>query len=201
MAQPVSLRIAVRVAAMWAALVFAAAPAAAADLFAAPGTGASNEPIEITADRLDTNNTEKYAEFSGSVKATQGTFSITSDTLRIYYEGDPLNPAKEKSSQGSVKKIVASGRVHIVSDQYVADAEHAEYVTETDVMTLSGKNSQVVSGKNTLSGSKIVLNRKEGKASVEGGAAERVKAVLYQEGKNPIGLDSGKPAAPKTPTP
>jgi lipopolysaccharide export system protein LptA len=51
------------------------------------------------------------------------------------------------------------------------------------VLTLSGENSRVVSGKNTLTGSKIVLNRSEGKALVEGGSTGRVKAVFFQEEK------------------
>jgi len=42
----------------------------------------------------------------------------------------------------------------------------------------------VVSGRNTLTGSKIVLKRSEGKALVESTGAEAVKAVFFQEEKS-----------------
>jgi lipopolysaccharide transport protein LptA len=156
----------------------------AAGLFSAGGSADSKAPIEIVSDRLVANNAEKWADFQGSVTATQGKFSMTSDALRIHYEGDLMSPPKDKSAQNLITRLVATGRVHIATDQYTADAERAEYVPTTDVLTLSGENSRVVSGKNTLTGSKIVLNRSEGKALVESTGAERVKAVFFQEEKS-----------------
>lgn len=168
-----------------------AAAASAAGLFPTDSSGSSKEPIEIVADRMVTNNAERWADFTGSVKATQGKSTMTSDALRIYYEGDLLNPPKGKSTQESIQKIVATGRVHIVTEKYVADAERAEHVLATDIMTLTGANSTVVSGKNTLTGSKIVLNRSTGSAEVESSGTERVKAVFHQEPKA-AGTPEGK---------
>jgi lipopolysaccharide export system protein LptA len=169
----------------------------AAGLFPSDDSEGSKEPIEIVADRLVANNTEKWADFTGNVKVTQGTFTMTSDALRIYYEGDLMNPPKDKSTQQSVQRMVATGRVHIVTDRYVADTERAEHVVATDVLTLTGPNSKVVSGKNTLTGSKIVLYRSEGKAFVEGSESERVKALFYQEPKGTSEAGSKKPAEKK----
>lgn len=169
----------------------------AAGLFSSDSSESSKEPIEIVADRLVANNTEKWADFTGSVKATQGTFSMTSDALRIYYEGDLMNPPRDKSTQQSIQRLVATGRVHIVTDRYVADTERAEHVVATDVLTLTGPNSRVVSGKNTLTGSKIVLLRSEGKAFVESSGSERVKALFHQESKGAPAPDSQKPVEKK----
>jgi lipopolysaccharide export system protein LptA len=165
-------------------------------LFPTDNAGSSREPIEIVADRMVTNNTERWAEFTGAVKATQGRSTMTSDALRIYYEGDLLNPPKGKSAQESIQKIVATGRVHIVTEKYVADADRAEHVLATDIMTLTGANSTVVSGKNTLTGSKIVLNRSTGSAEVESSGSERVKAVFHQEPQS-AGKSEGKKAEGK----
>ena len=169
------------------------ASASAAGLFPTDSSGSTKEPIEIVADRMVTNNAERWADFTGSVKATQGKSTMTADALRIYYEGDLLNPPKGKSAQESIQKIVATGRVHIVTDQYTADAERAEYTPATDVLTLTGPDSTVVSGKNTLTGTKIVLNRSTGSAEVESGGSGRVKAVFHQEPKG-----AGTPEAKKT---
>lgn len=174
-----------------------ASAASAAGLFPADSSDGTREPIEIVADRMVTNNTERWADFTGSVKATQGKSTMTSDALRIYYEGDLLNPPKGKSTQESIQRIVATGRVHIVTEKYVADAERAEHVLATDIMTLTGANSTVVSGKNTLTGSKIVLNRSTGNAEVESSGSERVKAVFHQEPKGAGTPDVKKPEGKK----
>jgi lipopolysaccharide export system protein LptA len=174
-----------------------ASAAVAAGLFSPTGGGASNEPTEIISDRLVNNNTDKMAEFTGAVKATQGNFSITADTLRIYYEGDLINPPKDKSAKNQVTKMVAIGRVHIVSDQYIADSERAEYDPATDVLTLIGENSRVTSGQNSVTGSKIIINRRDGNSLAESSPTSRVKAVLHQEPKEGEGPKADKPAEKK----
>jgi lipopolysaccharide transport protein LptA len=185
-------------AAIWLASFFSiAAAASAAGLFPTDSSGSSKEPIEIVADRMVTNNTERWADFTGAVKATQGKSTLTCDALRIYYVGDLLNPPKDKSTQESIQKIVATGRVHIVTEKYIADADRAEHVLSTDVMTLTGANSTVVSGKNTLTGSKIVLNRTTGNAEVESSGSDRVKAVFHQQPKGAETPEGKKPEGKK----
>jgi lipopolysaccharide export system protein LptA len=180
-----------------------ASVALAAGLLSPAGGGASNEPIEIVSDRLVNNNTDKVAEFTGKVKATQGNFSITSDTLRIYYEGDLINPPKDQPAKSQVTKMVAIGHVHIISDQYIADSDRAEYDPATDVLTLVGENSRVTSGQNSVTGSKIIINRRDGKSVAESSGTSRVKAVLHQEpkqaegSKQSEGSKAGKPAEKK----
>jgi lipopolysaccharide transport protein LptA len=171
--------------------------AMAAGLFSPTGGGDSNEPTEIISDRLVNNNTDKVAEFTGAVKATQGNFSITTDTLRIHYEGDLINPPKDTSTKNQVTKMVAIGRVHIVSDQYIADSDRAEYDPATDVLTLIGENSRVTSGQNSITGSKIILNRRDGKSFAESSGSSRVKAVLHQGPKAGEGPKADKPAEKK----
>jgi lipopolysaccharide export system protein LptA len=174
-----------------------ASAAMAAGLFSPTGGSASNEPTEIVSDRLVNNNTEKVAEFTGAVKATQGNFSITTDTLRIHYEGDLINPPKDTSTKNQVTKMVAIGRVHIISDQYIADSDRADYDPASDVLTLIGENSRVTSGQNSITGSKIIINRRDGKSFAESSATSRVKAVLHQGPKEAEGPKAEKPAEKK----
>jgi lipopolysaccharide transport protein LptA len=168
-----------------------AADAAWAAGLLSPESGGSKEPIEITADRLVSNNNEKWADFLGSVKAVQGKFTMTSDALRVYYSGDLMTPPKDRPMRNQVDKFVAKGHVRIVTDQYTTDSQQAEYVQATDILTLTGPNSKVVSGGNVITGPKIVLQRSEGKAVVEGAGTERVKAVFTQEAKEK-GTDGAK---------
>ena len=149
----------------------------------ATGPTSANEPIQITANQLISNNDEKYAEFIGDVKASQGNFIITADRLKIYYVGDLVNPEKKSSGDEMIKKIVAEGNVKITAEQYLAETDQVEYDTDSMTIVLRGENSKVTSGKNSISGSKITLYRKDGQVKVEGSAEKRIKAVFYSTGK------------------
>jgi lipopolysaccharide export system protein LptA len=144
---------------------------------------AESEPIQIVADKLISFNEEKYADFIGNVKVTQGEFTITSDKLRIHYRGELLDAEKKKSEENIIKKIIATGNVKITSEQYKAQADKVEYDTATTTVILSGENSKVVSGKNSISGSIIRLNQKSGQVKVEGSATKRIKAEFFTKGK------------------
>ena len=143
---------------------------------------AENEPIQIVADELISYNQEKYAEFIGNVIVTQGEFRIASDKLRIYYRGELLETDKKGSEEDVIKKIIATGNVKITSEQYQANADKAEYDTSTMIVVLSGKNSKVISGKNSISGSVIRLNQKSGQVKVEGSPTKRIKAEFFTKG-------------------
>jgi len=149
-----------------------------------PKTGpAGNEAIQIVADELISYNEDQYAEFIGNVRVTQGNFTITSDTLRIYYQGELLDNEKKGGDEELLKKIIATGNVKISSEQYNAEAEKAEYDTATMTVILSGENAKVFSGKNSITGSKITLNRQSGQVKVIGSANKRIKAEFFTKNK------------------
>jgi lipopolysaccharide export system protein LptA len=139
------------------------------------------EQIEIVADKLITNNAEKYAEFTGDVRTSQGNLIITSEQLRIYYKENPANLQNQTGSQGSVKRIVASGHVKITSDKYIAESERAEYDLDSTILVLKGENSTIKSGKNIITGSQITVHRQNEEIIVERSAEKRVKAKFYSK--------------------
>ena len=142
-----------------------------------------SEPIQILADQLISYNDEKYAEFVGNVKVTQGEFTITSDKLKIYYRGELLENEEKGNDEELLKKIIATGNVKISSEQYNAEADEAEYDTETKTVILSGENAKVISGKNSIAGSKITLNQESGHVKVESSGAKRIKAEFFTKEK------------------
>ena len=141
----------------------------------------AGEQIQIVADKLITNNAEKYAEFIGDVRASQGNLTITSEHLRIYYKDNPDNLQNQSDSQELIQRIVASGHVKISSDNYTAETEQAEYDLDSAVLVLKGENSAIKSGKNLITGSKITVHRKDEQIVVERGAEQRVKARFYSK--------------------
>ncbi len=140
----------------------------------------SEERIQITADELISSNQDNYAEFIGNVEAAQGNFVIKSDRLRIYYKNISGGSKKSPIGEEAIEKIIASGNVKIWSEDRVAETHRAEYSVADMVLVLSGENSKIQSGKNFVTGSKIILYRKDGRIKVEGGNGKRVKAIFYQ---------------------
>jgi lipopolysaccharide export system protein LptA len=177
---PNRLRWLATIALVAAAALFANATQAADE----PETGQpDNEPIQIVADKLISYNDDKYAEFIGNVKVTQADFTITSDKLRIYYQGELLQNEKKDSDEDLLKKIIATGNVKINSEQYQAEADKAEYDTTAKTVVLSGENAKVISGKNSITGAIITLNQESGQVKVESSGTKRIKAEFFTKEK------------------
>ena len=167
-----------------AAILAGSAVAAAESKTAAPDKKAEDQPILIKADQLISNNEEKYAEFIGNVNVTQGELVITSEKLRIYYQGELINTEETSDkNEDMLKKIIASGNVKIVSSQYTAESDKVEYDTASMTITMTGEDSKVISGKNSIAGSKIILYRNDGRVKVLGSKKKRVEATFYSGGK------------------
>jgi len=138
-----------------------------------------NKKIHITADKLISDNKANHAEFIGNVRATQEETVITADRLKIFFKRNPGNKDTPSVTRESIKKIVANGNVKINFDNRVAVTQQAVYNIETEVLVLSGDNSRIISGNDSISGEKITLYRTEGRINVESGSEKRVEAVFY----------------------
>ena len=176
-----------------AALITGAAFATGKPKAGASDTKPEDTPIIITAEQLESDNKAKFAEFNGNVKVTTADFVITSDKLRIYYKGELLETEKKGNDEEMLKKIVATGNVKITSDQYNAKTEKLEYDTATMTIILTGENSTVFSGKNSIIGSKIILYQKDGRVKVLGSKNKRIKAEFYSGGETSDAFKVGKP--------
>jgi len=163
-----------------------------ADDLLTKNTEKKTKRIHITADRLIGSYGNNYAKFTGNVEATYGDFVIKSDSLKIYYKRNPDNKEKPNVSEESIDKIIAGGNVKIWADDKVATTQKAVYTIDKNVVVLTGENSTVTSGKNTISGSKITISRDNGHVKVEGGSENRVKAVFYstKESSSKADVDS-----------
>ena len=141
--------------------------------------GKDSGSIQIKADSLVAYNEASYAEFTGNVSAVQGTTQITADKLRIYYTKAPENKGKQDTGDESVKKVVATGKVVIHSENRTAYTSMAEYTPATKVVVLSGPDSKVISGNNSVTGDKITFYVNEDRVTVERGKEKQVEAVFY----------------------
>ena len=125
------------------------------------------KPIHITSDLLTTDNEAGFVEFSGNVRATQGTTVILSDHLKVFYKEGADSTQKISGGTGAVERIVARGNVKIDFDDKHAVSDKAEYETDTQILVLSGPNSKVTTEKESISGAKITLYLSDGRIKVE----------------------------------
>ena len=148
-------------------------------VFAETAKDSAEEKIRITADKLTSNSVDKYAEFIGNVKVTQGTTTIEADRLRIHYRSELDAQGVATAGEESIQKITAKGNVQIWFDDRFATTSEAEYLTGDQILVLKGSNSKVVSGKNSISGARITLYRSEERITVEGSENQRVEAEFF----------------------
>lgn len=111
----------------------------------------SNGPIHINSHRLDINDTNKTALFSGSVRARQGDADLTTPELEVFYEGEGMMSAGAatagESGAGRLRRILAKKPVvmqRATGDVVIADSADFDAVTSTAV--LSGDKVVMTSG-------------------------------------------------------
>jgi lipopolysaccharide export system protein LptA len=172
------------------AILLASVSAGADDKNISSGTEVDAQKILITARQLVTHTATRLAEFKGEVRVRQGATVIDADSLKIHYTGGPQDKTTASTEGESIEKIIAEGRVKIQMDNRIAFADHAVYTTADSVLVLTGKNSRLTSGNNSITGSKITFFRADGRVTVEGSEDRRVEAVLFPGDK---GLDIGLP--------
>lgn len=137
-----------------------------------------NKEIHIKADKIIADLDNRETELLGNVQVTQQNTSVTADRMKVYYR-DSNSQKTEKSIQGAITKIVANGNVIITMDNMAAAADEAVYIKDSEILTLSGANSRLSSGPNSITGSKIIFFRANAKLIVEGSAQNQVKALIY----------------------
>ena len=141
--------------------------------------GEPGEKIHIQADRLISDSQGHFAEFSGNVSARQGNVLITADRLKIHYDSQQRPSASAAGDAAAITKLIAQGHVKIILDDRVAVTDRAEYSIDQRVLVLSGPDSKITAGKDSIAGARIVFYRNEGRIQVEGQADQRVEAIIY----------------------
>ena len=138
------------------------------------GTG----PIEIRSNTFEGDNKQHRVTFAGNVQAKMGGFTVSCQTLLVYYKSE--TGEKDPGNSGfSYDKVIATGKVRIDhSDGGFATAEKVVYYQNEDKMVLTGKPI-IKQENNFLEGTTITLFLKEKRSVVEGSGKKRIRAVLF----------------------
>jgi len=140
-------------------------------------------PINIEADRMESDQQKNVVNFIGNVEARQGDLTILADRMTVHYTGKK-NTTSEKNAAPSqeVDSIVSEGNVRLKRENWTASADRMEYNEKQRKVVLIG-NTRVWQNNNTVTGDRIELFLDEGKTVVERGSGgqDRVKAFFYPE--------------------
>ncbi len=152
-------------------LVLLALPLAAAAQGAKVAFGGlkqdTSQPVEITADSLEVNQTDGQATFTGNVLVGQGALRLSAARIEVEYAAD---------GQG-IQTLHATGGVTIVNASDAAEAQEAVYTIASGNVVMTG-NVLLTQGPNAISGERLVLNLTDGTGVMEG----RVKTVFTPGG-------------------
>lgn len=137
---------------------------------AAQGPGFSPEfnadqPIEITANRLDVFQEQQTAIFKGRVDAVQGAMRLRAEELKVFYNAASGEVA---GSSGQIRRLTASGGVQIWNADERAQGERATYDIPAKEIRMTG-NVVLSKGGNTLRGSTLVIDMNTGRSKLLGG--------------------------------
>ena len=130
---------------------------------ATPMFGGGEGPIDITANRLDVDDTKKTATFTGKVVARQGEAAMSTAALEVQYEGGDVDasgaaPAAGPGAGTKIKRIFSKTPVvmtrapndRVTGASFDYDAAKQVAVVNGDVEMKSGEDRSATSHKATV---------------------------------------------------
>jgi lipopolysaccharide export system protein LptA len=124
----------------------------------------NNKPIQIESDKLEIHEQEKKALFDGNVSVVQGTMTLKSMHMVVFYK----DGGGSISSGGSdIDRIEVSGKVSLLSGTQSATGETGFFDMRSELLVLEGKQVVLADGPNVFTGCKLTVQMKNGQAKLD----------------------------------
>ena len=167
------------------ALVLTASGAGAQQAATMSGMKLSNDqPIQIESDKLEIHDQEHTALFTGKVKVVQGTTTMQSGKMTVYYKDMAAKPAADgtqpaaqpqqsaslASGSADIDKILVTDKVLLTSGTQTATADDGKFAmaSQTFILTADQGNKVILSdGPNVFTGCKLTVHMQTGQAELE----------------------------------
>lgn len=150
------------------AMLLASGPVAAQSVAFGGMKADSSAPVEVAADKLEVDQSDGNAVFTGNVVIGQGEMRLSADRVTVEYAN---------AQQTRIKSLHAVGNVTLVSGPDAAEAREAVYEVESGGVTLIG-DVILAQGESVLTGDRMTVDLVNGTAQVDG----RVRSILQQGG-------------------
>jgi len=128
------------------------------------------DPIYITADWMEADQTKNSIMYKGRVVTVQNAMTMRSDMLTAFYDPETKQ----------MKQIIAEGKVNATQGDRVATGEKAVFDDKAKTVTLTG-NPVMRQGNNQVSGVKVIYFTEQDRSIVEGDKNTRVIATIFPD--------------------
>lgn len=145
-------------------------------LFVATSAYAQDVSVDVTSNMLEVERNSGSATFTGDVKALYKNVTLTSQSLKIFYD-------EKSKSKNKIKVIEAKDDVILIQGTDKVTAEKAEYFVEKNLIVFT-KNVVLNRNGNILKGDHLVMNTITKQAKMRSTGKSRVKAVYFNNDKN-----------------
>lgn len=123
-----------------------------------------SQPIEVTADRLDVQQEQNVATFSGNVEAIQGSLTLNAEAIKVYYR-DPASSEPSDPEALVISRIDASGNVTLTLPNESVQGSWAIYDVDRELITVGGQ-VKLTRGETILSGERLELDLTTGRSTL-----------------------------------
>ncbi|SCB57720.1 lipopolysaccharide export system protein LptA [Rhizobium aethiopicum] len=145
----------------------------------------NDQPIQIESDKLEIHDQEHTALFTGNVKVVQGTTTLQSGKMTVYYKDKAAKPGAGAAAQSDAKpeqsaslasgsadidRILVTDKVYLVSGTQTATADDGSFdmASQTFILTADQGNKVILSdGPNVFTGCKLTVHMQTGQAQLE----------------------------------
>lgn len=119
------------------------------------------QPLDISAERLEMQQKQGRAIFSGAVLVTQGKLTLRSDTITVFYA------LEDAGSDPSISRLDAQGQFELMSESETLQGDWGIYDVDRQLVTVGG---DVVfrQGSSELKGSRLEFDLVSGLAKLDG---------------------------------
>ncbi len=152
-------------AAMCVALVLAAPAFAQTNINLGTINADPTEPVEITADNLNVEQSTGIAIFEGNVVIGQGEMRLSASRVQVIYDED----------SGDITNLSASGGVTFVTPTEAAESDSADYDLDAGTLVLLG-DVLLTQGASTIASDRMRVDLSDGSAQMDG----RVRTIFNQ---------------------
>ena len=164
----------------------APAPSKAPDATGAktPRGADPDQPVNVDADKLESDQKQGLVIFTGNVIAQHNGSTQYADRMEVYLD----------SASNRVLRTVSTGSVKIITkDCRMGTAQRAEYYDAEQRMVLIG-DARVWQDENVVTGDRITIYLAEDRSVVESGSQGRVKGVFYPKREGEGAAVAARPA-------
>jgi len=119
------------------------------------------QPIDITAERLEMQQKQGRAIFTGAVQVLQGKLTLRSNTITVFYD------RSDAAGDPSISRLDAQGQFQLLSDSETLTGDWGVYDVDRQLITVGGA---VIfkQGTSELTGSRLEFDLVSGLAKLDG---------------------------------